>query len=197
MAAVFASLLDPKLSNALKDGKVGVIPTDTVYGLVCRAEDKDAVEKLYALKDRHKKPGTIMAATIDQLPSIGIKRSYAKAVEQFWPGAVSVVVPSSDPRFAYLRQNLMTIAVRLPDNKELRKLLSETGPLLTTSANSPGKPPASTLQEAEVYFGAKVDFYTQGGDLTGHKPSTVIRVVDDAVEVLRPGAVIIKDNGAA
>jgi L-threonylcarbamoyladenylate synthase len=90
----------------------------------------------------------------------------------------------------------MTIAVRIPDNKDLRKLLHETGPLVTTSANSPGKPPANTTQEAEIYFGGKVDFYTNGPELKDAQPSTVIRMVDDAVEVLRQGAVIIKDNGA-
>jgi tRNA A37 threonylcarbamoyladenosine synthetase subunit TsaC/SUA5/YrdC len=59
----------------------------------------------------------------------------------------------------------------------------------------PGEPPANTLQEAEKYFGDQVDFYVDGGDLTGHEPSTVIRIVDDAIEVLRPGAVHIDENG--
>jgi tRNA A37 threonylcarbamoyladenosine synthetase subunit TsaC/SUA5/YrdC len=58
---------------------------------------------------------------------------------------------------------------------------------MTTSANRPGEPPANDLKEAQAYFEDAVDFYVDGGDLKGRQPSTIIRMVDDAVEVLRPG----------
>jgi len=196
MAAIFDSLSDPALIKQLHDGEVGVLPTDTVYGLVCIADNQKAVQRLYKLKKRKNKPGTIVAASIEQLVKLGIKRSYLKAVETFWPGAVSVVVPSSDAATLQLRQGLPTIAVRVPKNEKLQALLAKTGPLLTTSANPPDKPTADTIQMAEMYFRSDVDFYVDGGKLKNRKPSTVIRIVDDAVEVLRPGAVTIKANRA-
>lgn len=175
-------------------GTIAVIPTDTVYGVVARAADRTAVTRIYELKHRHQKPGTLIAANIDQLVSLGIPRRYLTAVEQFWPGAVSVVIPCS-PELDYLSQNKRTLAIRIPDDAALTKLLSVTGPLITSSANQPGQPPANTITEANDYFGTDVDYYQDGGDLTNRQPSTVIRIVDDAVEVLRTGAVTIKPNG--
>jgi tRNA A37 threonylcarbamoyladenosine synthetase subunit TsaC/SUA5/YrdC len=59
----------------------------------------------------------------------------------------------------------------------------------------PGEPPANTIAEAREYFGDRVDLYQDGGDLSGRAPSTVIRIIDDAIEVLRAGAVKINENG--
>jgi len=174
-----------------KTAAIGVIPTDTVYGLVARAADQAAVGRLYELKKREAKPGTIIAASLEQLEQLGLKHRYLKAVEQFWPAAVSVIIPTSDPKLDYLHQGTMSLAVRLPASPELQKLLAVTGPLLTSSANPPGEPTAVTITQARGYFGDQVDFYVDGGDLSARQPSTIIRVVDDAIEVLRPGAVPI------
>lgn len=177
-----------------KPGVVGVIPTDTVYGVVARAQDPAAVQRLYKLKQREAKPGTVIAANVEQLEALGLKHRYLKSVEEFWPGAVSVVIPVSDPQLAYLHQGKLSLAVRVPDDNRLRELLEQTGPLVTSSANQPGNPPANTIEQAQDYFGKQVDFYTDGGNLSGRQPSTVIRILDDAIEVLRRGAVDIDDG---
>lgn len=177
----------------LKPEAVGIIATDTVYGIVARAEDKAAVERLYEIKKRDEKLGTLVAANLEQLEALGLKHRYLKAVEQYWPGAVSVIIPSGDPNLTYLHRGKMSIAVRIPDDKKLQELLQKTGPLLTSSANQPGEPPATNIQQAKDYFGDKPDFYEDGGDLTGREPSTIIRIIDDAVEVIRQGAVKIDD----
>jgi L-threonylcarbamoyladenylate synthase len=191
---IFNSLRDAALIALLKTGAVGVLPTDTVYGLVARAEDQAATARLYALKHRVRKPGTVIAADIGQLVKLGVKRRYLKAVGEFWPGAVSVVIPTGD-ELTGLRQNVPGLAVRIPADKALHDLLAATGPLLTTSANVPGEPAANDLAEAQKYFGDQVDFYVDGGDLSGRQASTVIRVVDDAIEVLRQGAVSVGAQG--
>jgi L-threonylcarbamoyladenylate synthase len=175
-------------SELLKPGSIGVIPTDTVYGVVARAADQAAVERLYNLKKRDNKPGTLIAADIKQLEELGLKHRYLKAVEQFWPGAVSVIIPAADPELTYLHRGKMTLAVRIPDDSKLKKLLQATGPLLTSSANPPGQPTATTIGQAKKYFSDQVDFYSDSGDLSGRQPSTVIRIIDDAIEVLRQGA---------
>jgi L-threonylcarbamoyladenylate synthase len=194
MAEVLKSLDNSKLVEKLRNGEVGVIPTDTVYGIVCLAANHASVERLYKLKQRENKPGTVIAASLDQLTELGIKRAYMKAVEQFWPGAVSVVIPFSAPVGSYLRQGKFDIAVRIPADKSLHKLLTKTGPLLTSSANDPGKPTSATIKEAQNYFKDQVDFYVDGGDLSGRLPSTIIRMIDDAIEVLREGAVKIDEE---
>jgi L-threonylcarbamoyladenylate synthase len=179
----------------LRAGAVGVIPTDTVYGLVARAADPSAVDRLYKLKSRERKPGTLIAASIEQLEELGLKHRYLKAVEQYWPGPLSVIIPCSEPSLAYLHQGVMSLAVRIPAQPELVELLQKTGPLITSSANHPGEPTANTAEAVRAYFGDAVDFYVDGGDLSDREPSTIIRIVDDAIEVIRNGAVKIDENG--
>jgi L-threonylcarbamoyladenylate synthase len=183
--------MDATQRRLLQPGAIGVLPTDTVYGLAARAADQAAAARLYRLKSREHKPGTLIAADIRQLEDLGLKHRYLKAVEQFWPGAVSVIIPVTGPHLGYLHQGKMSLAVRIPDDASLQKLLRATGPLLTSSANPPGQPLAATVGQAKEYFGNRVDFYVDGGDLSGRQPSTVIRIVDDAIEVLRQGAVKI------
>lgn len=189
----FSSLEDQKLINLLKQGAVGVIPTDTVYGLVCSAADEQAVERLYALKSRQAKPGTVIAASVEQLVILGIKLRYLKPVQHYWPNPISVVIPSHGLK--HIHAGVGSIAVRIPKMPLLLKFIDLVGPLLTSSANQPGEPEATTIDEAYRYFGEQVDFYVDGGDLSGHKPSTLIRIVDDAVEVLREGAIKIQEDG--
>lgn len=190
---ILNTLSDTKLAELLNDGGVGIIPTDTVYGLVCRAADQAAVARLYKLKDRHKKPGTVIAASIDQLVTLGIKRSYLKPVEHFWPNPISVIIPNS--QLEYIHAGVGSIAVRIPSDKALSGLLKLTGPLLTTSANLPGEPEADNVERAMYYFNDKVDFYVDAGNLRSRKPSTLIRIVDDAIEILREGAVKVNEKG--
>lgn len=183
--------LSAEASELLLAGKVGIIPTDTVYGLVCCASNEQSVKRLYGLKNREQKPGTLIAANIDQLVELGIKARYLKAVEHFWPNPISIEIPHN---ISYLNQGTGRQAVRIPGNKELQKLLEKTGPLQTTSANPPGEPEAGNLHQAIDYFGDSIDFYADGGDLSGRKPSTLIRIIDDAIEVLREGAVKVDEE---
>jgi L-threonylcarbamoyladenylate synthase len=181
-------MYQPVIDQFKTAGSIAVMPTDTIYGVVARATDFQAVERLYALKHREHKPGTIVAATIEQLETLGMKARYLKAVEQFWPGAVSVIIPCSDPALAYLHQGKQSLAVRIPNDSEIINLLQQTGPLLTSSANLPGKPPATSIEQAKNYFARRVDVYVDGGEMIDHQPSTVIRIVDDEIEIIRQGA---------
>ena len=178
----------------IQNGAVGVLPTDTVYGLVCSAALPDSVGRLYGLKDRHQKPGTVVAADVEQLVALGIPRRYLKAVEHYWPNPISIEMPVGDA-IMYIHQGKGRFAVRIPSDPEFNQLLKQTGPLVTTSANLPGEPVSLTIEQAKQYFGDSVDFYVDGGDLSGNQPSTIIRVVDDAVEVVREGAVSISEAG--
>lgn len=179
-------------AQLLNEGSIGVLPTDTVYGVVAAANNQQSVERLYALKKREQKPGTIIAASIEQLVDIGFAKRYLTAVEQFWPNPISVVVPCD---IAYLHIGKYAVAVRIPKDEIVQKLLEQTGPLLTSSANQPGEPPATTIQEAYDYFKDEVDFYVDGGVIGNEHASTIIRIVDDAVEVLRQGKVKVLESG--
>jgi L-threonylcarbamoyladenylate synthase len=172
----------------LDDGGVGVIPTDTVYGLIARAFDPRAVRRLYALKHREHKPGTVIAANLDQLIQLGVSELYLRQVEKWWPNPLSVITPAG-PHLAYLHVGLDSLPVRIPKDTRIQAFLEQSGPLLTSSANQPGEPPAATVEEAKGYFGTDVDFYMDGGDLSDKVPSTIIRVSEGKIEVLRQGSV--------
>lgn len=192
MAKILNTLSDLRLTALLRQGAIGVLPTDTVYGLVCRAADETAVKRLYQVKSRESKPGTVIAAGINQLVELGIKTRYLKAVEQFWPNAISIEIPH---QISYLNQATGRQAFRIvKEPAALVELLKASGPLLTSSANLPKKPPANNIAEAQKYFEDELDFYVDGGDLSDRKPSTLIRIVDDAVEIVRPGAVKIDES---
>ena len=177
--------------EVLLKGGIAVIPTDTVYGLVCRAIDKKAVKRLYSIKQRTTNPGPIISAAIEQLISLGIKRRYLKAVEHFWPNPISIEIPHD---LDYLNLGTGRQAMRVVKGKKLVDFLKQTGPLLTTSANSSGEPPAKNIAAAKKYFAEDIDYYLDGGEIDA-VPSTLISIEDDVVNVIRQGAVKINANG--
>ena len=190
---IFQDLQDQALLSMITEGKVGILPTDTVYGLVCRADNEEAVTRLYSLKHREHKPGTVIAADSEQLVALGLQARYLKSFDRYWPGSVSAIIPTRGSE--YLRQGVDGLAVRIPADPKITEFLRKVGPLLTTSANMPGEQTATNLEQARAYFGDQVDFYVDGGDMGGRPASTVIRIVDDTIEVLREGAVIIDETG--
>lgn len=188
---VFHTLHDPELINCLKMGGVGVLPTDTLYGLVARIANPNAVERLYALKHREKKPGTTIAASVDQLADLGLDAALLDRIRNYWPAPLSIVLPLGN-ELQHLHQGVGESPFRVVADENLRSLLEQTGPLVTSSANQPGEPPAQTLHEAQAYFGDHIDFYVDGGDIGDRPPSTIARLTDDGLEVLRQGAAQIK-----
>ena len=170
----------------LKNGAVGVLPTDTVYGLVTVAAHETSVERFYALKSRDQKPGTLIAANTEQILALGVPPQEVEQVAKYWPNPLSAVLTVNGN--GYLHQEVGTLAMRVVKNDQVRELLEQTGPLITSSANQPGQPPATTISEAIAYFGDSVDFYVDGGTVTA-EPSTIIRPKVDGVEVLRQGSI--------
>jgi len=181
-------LQDQQAIQALLAGEVGVMPTDTLYGLVSRAADAAAVARMYQIKHRERKPGTVIAATVGQLLALGLSEHDIRAVEHLWPNPFSIVLTPQDDVLPHLHQGLGDFPIRIPADERLRQLLLQTGPLATTSANLPGELPASTIDEAYSYFKDTADFYVDGGDLSARLPSTIARVTSNGIDVLRQGA---------
>lgn len=182
--------------NILKNGGVGVIPTDTIYGLVGSALRPDTVKRIANIKNRTDGKGFIvLISSVDELKTFGIKITpeIKKFLTKFWPGKVSVEFYYNKPEFSYLRRTEGCNAFRLPAKKDLQELIKETGPLVAPSANPEGLPPARNIEEAKKYFGLSgqgdgIDFYEDGGELDS-PPSTLVRISGGKVEVLRKGAV--------
>jgi tRNA threonylcarbamoyl adenosine modification protein (Sua5/YciO/YrdC/YwlC family) len=188
---MFNDLADPALVDLLRAGAVGVLLTDTVYGLVGSARIPKTALRVIDAKGRKYKPGTLVAANVKQLIELGIKRDSVRAAERFWPGAVSVVLPT-EPGLDYLHIGMESLAVRIPDRPELLSLLEAVGPLLTTSANRPNEPMVKSIEEAQEIFGNRLNFYVDGGRLASPLASTIIRIENNIIEILRQGVVAIE-----
>lgn len=186
-----------EVTQKLLAGGIGVLPTDTIYGIVARALDAKAVERVYEVRRRRPdKPCIILIADVSDLEQFGV--APLPVLEKLWPGAVSVILSCHDEAsmgeggddLVYLHRGTNALAFRLPAGEDLRELLRKTGPLIAPSANIEGMKPAVTIEDAKVYFDDKVDFYVDVGMRVG-EPSTLVEVKDGRVLVLRQGAVNI------
>lgn len=185
-----------KVINPIQDGQLAILPTDTLYGLVGSALNKKTVEKIYQLKQRTPdKPFIILISSLDDLKlfNISLSDKTKKFLDQIWPNPVSVILPCVSDQFFYLHRGTKSLAFRLPKNQSLLKLLKQTGPLVAPSANPENLPPAQVLDQTITYFGDQVKFYVDGGTLTS-QPSTLIKLENDRVVVLREGAYKIVTN---
>lgn len=183
------------LAALLKKGGIGVIPTDTLYGVVASAKNPEAVFRLYRLRRKtQRKPFVILIDRIERLKDFGIKVTTGQIqfLKKIWPGKVSIVLPCRSSRFAYLHRGLQTLAFRMPRPRALRALLREVGPLVAPSANPEGEKPAETLSLARKYFGPRVDFYASADKRMRGSPSTILSFVKGKPRVLRQGAFRLK-----
>ncbi|MCX6739172.1 MAG: L-threonylcarbamoyladenylate synthase [Candidatus Parcubacteria bacterium] len=174
----------------LKEGGIGVLPTDTIYGLVGRALSEKTVARMYEARKRNpEKPFIILIGGIADLGLFGISENSeeVKLAEKSWPGKVSIILPCDNPKFEYLHRGTKTLAFRLPDYPELLEILKETGPLVAPSANHEGKVPALTIQEAENYFKNDIDFYEDAGTMES-EPSTLLKITGGEIIIIRNGA---------
>jgi len=180
------------LVSVLQRGGIAVIPTDTLYGIVARAEDKRAVRRLYRMRreTKRKKPFVILIARAAALKNFGIVPTAVqkKFLAKVWPGKVSVIFRCSGSRFAYLHLDVKTLAFRVPRSRPLRTLLRAAGPLVAPSANCEGEKPAETIPTARQYFGESVDFYMDAGKRLRAAPSMIVSLCEKTPRILRKGA---------
>jgi len=183
-----------RIAEILKNGGIGVLPTDTIYGLVGSAQNQKTIRRIYGLRKRDfRKPLIILISSLKDLKLFSVKLSTKtkRLFNKLWPGKVSVILPCPSKKFSYLHRGTKTLAFRLPREKFLREFLKMSGPLVAPSANLQGLPSASTIKEAKKYFGAKVDFYVNVGKLNS-APSTLISVRNGKITVLKEGVAKIR-----
>lgn len=169
----------------LQNGSVGVLPTDTLYGLVASALNPEAVDRVYRLKRRDDgKASIILIGDLKQLDLFGISETDKHRASNYWPGPVSLVLACPDESLKYLHRGSDSLAFRLPANQILWEFLEKSGPLIAPSANLEGHPPAASVDEARDYFAHEIDFYVEGGELEG-KPSNLISLLGPEPKTLR------------
>lgn len=177
-------------TDAIGDGEVIGVPTDTVYGIAADPWSRAAVERLFELKGRPEhKPVGLLAGSIDQVAEIADLSSVRDLTARHWPGALTLVVA---PRVVIpdwiAARSVATVGVRVPDHELLRRLLERTGPLAVTSCNKSGEPEVLDDEAARAVFGEMIPLYLPGRS-PGGQASTVVDATGAEPVVLRPGPI--------
>lgn len=180
-------------ADALRNGGVVALPTDTVYGIAVALATAGGVERLFHVKRRPPDKGImLLLADASQAPAIGVMTAAASALgAAFWPGGLTVIVPQrlDVPLPAALTGGAPTIGLRVPDHATPRALAAAVGPLPTTSANRSGEPEAVDAAEIAARIGDDIDLILDGGRAHGGPASTVVDCTSDLARILRAGAV--------
>ena len=185
---------EEKILQILLQGGVIIYPTETVLGLMGMLSSERALKKLSSLKKREGKPFQLLILPEHLTNLADIPLELAEELTSLIPGELTIVLPAkmnSIPPHAVDRViKDGYIGLRSPNYPPLLKLLRELpSPLVATSANLPGEPPARSIHEAFNYFGDEVDLYiSPSEDWEPSSPSTVVRITRELnLEVLREG----------
>lgn len=181
--------------NAVKGGRLVVMPTDTVYGIGCDAFNNDAVARLLSAKNRG--PDMPLGVLVGSWDTIaGLVAEYPDTartlVEAFWPGSLSIIIKQAPSLPWNLGDTRGTVMLRMPLQPIAIDLLSKTGPMAVSSANISGQPPATTAQEAKAQLGDKVNTYLDAGPASIGVPSTIVDLSSGAPKVVREGAIPVQ-----
>jgi len=180
-------------AEAVLRGGVIAFPTDTLYGLGCSLFDVSAVEMIARLKRRD--PSLAVISLISdprQVHGLALEVSpVAEAlVAKYWPGPLSIIfkaAPIVPPR---VRGAGGTVALRCPKDALCHRLLDVIGgPVVSSSANLSGQPPAETAEDVIRIFGNQLDLVIDGGPRRGGVPSTLVDVSGAKPRLLRRGAI--------
>lgn len=174
------------IARRLNDGDVGIIPTETVYGIVCIAGNSQGEKRIYQIKHRDtaKKLQFLISRTTDiTLFNISLSPQLERFANHFWPGPLTIVA---------VDENGERIGFRNPDHPFISAILAAIGkPLLATSANLSGNSPNKSASKHFRDLAQSPDFIVYGEPGCG-TPSTVIQFADNKCTLLRAGAIPFK-----
>ncbi|BBX15471.1 threonylcarbamoyl-AMP synthase [Mycolicibacterium duvalii] len=180
--------------NALKGGRLVVMPTDTVYGIGADAFDSDAVAALLAAKGRGRNmPVPVLVGSWHTIQGLvyAVPSTAKELIRAFWPGALSLVVHQAPSLQWDLGDAQGTVMLRMPLHPVAIELLREVGPMAVSSANISGHPAAVTAAEAREQLGDLVEVYLDGGAAQAQAASTIVDLTGAQPRVLREGPVTV------
>ena len=172
------------IKTRINFGHVCILPTETVYGIACRADHPKSVDRIYEIKGRgFDKP---LAVCVSDLKMAKVLAEFdvlaSQLAAEFWPGALTLVLPAKDKTLDARCYQGETIALRCPDIEWSKSLKA---PLALTSANKSGEPDATTAET-----GLDVDAVLDSGPSREKIPSTILLVQNGKIKCLREGALM-------
>lgn len=183
-----------EIANAIKEGKLIIFPTDTVYGIGTNAYNEEACKKIYEIKGRPScKPLIILISDTSMIEDLveNISPKEQKIIEKFWPGPLTIkfkkrkgilpdIISAGDE---YVR-------IRLIKNGLIYKIIEKAEvPVVAPSANISGHPTGIKIDNIIKELGGKVDYILDCGDYKSDEPSTIVQVEDEKIVVIREGKI--------
>lgn len=187
--------LSTNLSELDLDHDVFVYPTDTCYGIGCSALNEVALKRVYEAKGRDfAKPVNIMVDSLEMMERYGeVSPTARKLAEAFLPGGFTLLLPRKDTLPSFVNPKESLVGLRIPDHAFCLSLIQAAeAPIVTTSANVAGHPETYSLHDILEAFGENdpnVDIVVDGGILEKNPPSTIVKVIGDAWEIVRQGRI--------
>ena len=174
-----------RAAASLHQGGIVAYPTEAVWGLGCDPENASAVQNLLALKRRDPRKGLILiAADIAMFAPYlqGLKPTLIEQLQASWPGAITWLIPNNHHASPWISGGRDTLALRVTAHPVAAALSRAFGgPLVSTSANPQGLPPAKSLMKVKAYFGNTLDAYTPGSIGNAATPSEIRNLVTGEV----------------
>ena len=180
-------------ANIIKKGGIVIFPTETVYGIGTNGLDEEAVKKLYEVKDRPlNKPISLLVSNFDMINQVAkdITEMEYKIMKNFFPGPLTIILNKKSCVPDILTANGNTVGIRMPDNEIALKLIELSGvPIATPSANISGKPSGIDIEDIKKDFEGKVDLFIDSGKSKIGNGSTIVKVEDNEIKILRQGII--------
>ena len=179
------------INQTLKAGGVILLPTETVYGLACRADNEQAVQKIYAIKGRSfQKPLAVCVKDLETAKRFGeFSDAGVNFAKRYWPGSLTIITKAKpnlniDPKCQSKSGDMATIAFRCPESGWLTHL---DGPLALTSANRSDEKDCVSYAAGMAELGGEIDGCLKTDKALSGSPSTIISVIGEEIKILRQG----------
>lgn len=182
--------------RVLNQGGIVVFPTDTAFGIGCRIDNQDAVQKLFKIRKRPQSQAVpVLVSDLDMAKkyvSVFPEKVVQELINHYWPGALTIVLKAKKDRVSSLiRGNGETIGIRMPNHLSVLEIIKRVGvPILGPSANFHGDNTPYMFKDLDPKLISLVDFVVKG-DCSIKKASTVIDCAQDPWRILRQGAVTV------
>ncbi|UCE71437.1 MAG: threonylcarbamoyl-AMP synthase [Nitrospiraceae bacterium] len=189
-----ATIIDEAL-QVLAQGGIVSYASESFYALGVQAFDRNAVEKLFEIKQRpQEKPVPLIVGTMDVLRSVvkTVSPQAKELIDQYWPGPLTILFPAREKLPSLLTGVSGNAALRIPGRGialDLAKAFAE--PLTATSANISGRSPAETPSDVSAYFGDTIDLIIDSGRAPGGQPSTIVDATVSPPVILRQGRIAL------
>ena len=185
-----------EIKDILDQNGIIIFPTDTVYGIGCNCYSEIALKKLYSFKNRPlTKPINVLADSISKIETVSkeLKEKERELIEKYMPGDLTIIVDKKENVPDLLTANLDTVGVRIPNHEMALKILKNYPyPLATTSVNLSGDSPGIEVSDFIEEFKDKVDMIVDGGKSPIGVASTIVRVENNQIKILREGRLTVE-----